>query len=251
MFTKSARFYDAIYAWKDYRAEAETVTSFIRAAAPGASTLLDVACGTGAHLEHLRHDFVVEGIDLDPELLAVARKRLPDTAFHEGDMRDFDLGKTFDAVTCLFSSIGYMTGLDDLHRAIGAMARHLNPGGVLVVEGWLTPEVFEPGHLHALFVDEPDLKIARINDATGDVVVTEPDLNISGFNDVAIEGRLSRFTFHYLVGTPDDITSFTEEHVLGLFSRDEYEEAFRKAGLDVTYDGEGLMGRGNYIGVKR
>jgi SAM-dependent methyltransferase len=232
MFTKSARFYDAIYAWKDYRGEAETVTSYIRAAAPGAKTLLDVACGTGAHLQHLRRDFEVEGIDLEPELLAVARKRLPDVPLHEGDMRDFDLGKTFDAVTCLFSSIGYMTGLDDLHRAIAAMARHLNPGGVLVVEGWLTPEVFEPGHGR-------------------DISVNEPDLKISGFNDSAVEGRLSRITFHYLVGTPDDITSFTEEHVLGLFTRDEYEEAFERAGLDVTYDGEGLMGRGNYIGVKR
>ncbi len=232
MFEKSARFYDTIYSFKDYAAEADLVARYIRASAPDAATLLDVACGTGLHLEQLRRNFLVEGLDLDPELLAIARERNPDVTFYEADMRDFDLGKTFDAVTCLFSSIGYMHELDDLGRAIATMARHLSPGGVLVVEGWFTPDAFEPRHVGAVFVDEPDLKIARVNNAE-------------------VDGRLSKFRFHYVVGTPDEVSTFTEDHSLALFTRQEYEDAFEAAGLEVRYEPDGLMGRGNYIGVKR
>ena len=43
---------------------------------------------------------------------------------------------------------------------------------------------------------------------------------------------------------------FTERHELGLFSEQEHMQAFRKAGLDVSYDHPGLTGRGLYIGVK-
>ena len=231
MFSKSARFYDAIYAFKDYAAEADLVTRYVRGSAPDARTLLDVACGTGLHMEHLRRNFLVEGIDVDPDLLAIARERNPDCSLHEGDMRDFDLGRTFDAVTCLFSSIGYMADVDQLKQAVANMARHLSPGGVLVVEGWFTPEEFEPYHVGAVFVDEPDLKIARVNNGQ-------------------VDGRLSKFTFHYVVGTPDEVTTFTEDHALALFTREEYEGAFAAAGLEVRVEADGLMGRGNYIGTK-
>src|ERR687886_1611570 len=125
MFARSARFYDAVYSWKDYAGEAERIHELVQARKPGATSLLDVACGTGAHLAELRGRYRCEGLDLDPDLLAVARERLPDVPLHEGDMRDFDLGRRFDAVTCLFSSIGYMQTVEELEGAVTAMARHL------------------------------------------------------------------------------------------------------------------------------
>ena len=36
-------------------------------------TIVDVACGTGGHLTYLKHHYVAEGLDLDPNLLAIAR----------------------------------------------------------------------------------------------------------------------------------------------------------------------------------
>jgi len=49
---------------------------------PNARTLLDVACGTGAHLVHFNNLYAVEGLDLSPDLLAIAAQRLPDIVLH-------------------------------------------------------------------------------------------------------------------------------------------------------------------------
>ncbi|MGH2789127.1 MAG: methyltransferase domain-containing protein [Actinomycetota bacterium] len=231
MFSKSARFYDAIYSFKDYGSEAKLVRDVILSKCPRARTLIDIACGTGLHLEHWKNDFECDGLDLDPDLLAVAHERNPELSLHVESMETFDLGRSFDAVTCLFSSIGYTQSVDRLNRAIESMAWHLAPGGVLVVEPWFAPEAYEAGHLGAVFVDEPDLKIARVNIAE-------------------LEGGLSRLVFHYLVGTPDGISAFTEDHRLGLFSHDEYVAAFRGQGLTVDHDAWGLMGRGLYVATK-
>src|SRR5688572_6828476 len=101
MFRRSQRFYDAIYAWKDYRTEVARLLSIIRDRVPEARTLLDVACGTGKHLELLRDHYRVEGVDLDPEMIALAGERLgPDVPLHVADMTDLELGRRFDVVTC-------------------------------------------------------------------------------------------------------------------------------------------------------
>jgi SAM-dependent methyltransferase len=228
MYARSARYYDAIYSFKDYAAEAAAVSARIRAHRPDAATLLDVACGTGAHLVHFAREYRVEGIDLSEEQLAVARTRLPGVELHQGDMTTFDLGKTFDAVTCMFSSIGYVKTEERLLAAAAAMARHLEAGGVLVVEPWLGPDDWQTGHVAGLFVEQPELKIARMNVAGRD-------------------GNVSIVDFHYLVATPDGVEHFTELHELGLFSVDQYLEAFRAAGLEPEHDPQGPMGRGLYV----
>ena len=229
VFSRSARLYDAVYASiRDYPREAAELDRLIQERRPGARTLLDVACGTGAHLDHLS-GYEAEGLDLDPEMLAVARERLPNVPLHEGDMADFELGKRFDAVVCMFSSIGYVRTEERLRSAVASMARHLEPDGVLVVEPWLSPEAWVDRHVGAVFVDEPELKIARMN-------VGER------------EGNLSIFEFEYLVGTPNGLERFNERHELGLFTVEQYLEAFRAAGLEVDHDPEGPMGRGLYIG---
>src|SRR5438874_1340096 len=78
MYGKSARIYDLLYTGsgiKDYAAEVKEIHRIIRESCPAATTLLDVACGTGAHLAALREWYTVEGVDLSPEMLEFARDR--------------------------------------------------------------------------------------------------------------------------------------------------------------------------------
>ena len=65
-----------------------------------------------------------------------------------------------------------------------------------------------------------------------------------------VDEKLSILVFHYMVGTHHGVEYFTERHELGLFTHEEYLNPFRKAGLEVTHDPEGLDGRGLYIGMK-
>jgi hypothetical protein len=134
-------------------------------------------------------------------------------------------------VTCLFSSVGYLLSLERLRAAVSAMAGHLRPGGVLIVEPWVTPEAWQAGEPHLLTVDQPDLKIARINVSAG-------------------QGRLAVLSFSYLVGRRSGVEHFTERHETMLFTHAELLSAFEGAGLAVEHDPEGLIGRGLYIGSR-
>jgi len=225
--------YDRIYSFKDYRAEArrlEAVTrEYLRS---GGRRLLDVACGTGGHLAYLKDRFDVTGVDRSAAMLAVARRRLPGTKLHRADMTGFELGERFDVVTCLFSSIGYVKTVRSLNRAVATMARHLVPGGVLLVEPWFTPGAWMARSIHVqLLVDEPGFKLVRANTSLR-------------------RGRLSWFDLHHLVCTRDRTRHLVERHELGLFTTREMKQAFRRCGLGVAFDPEGLTGRGLYIGTR-
>ncbi|MBI3241179.1 MAG: class I SAM-dependent methyltransferase [Chloroflexi bacterium] len=233
MFSKSAAFYDAIYAavGKDYGREVEILHALIQEHKRSAgNSLLDVACGTGSHILHLRQHYDVSGLDLDPSILKVARQRCPDVNFYQADMADFQLDHQFDVVTCLFSSIGYVKTVEGLGRAIATMKRHLQPDGLLVVEPWFAPDDMRSGYVHGVFVDQPDLKIARMS-------VT------------VIADKVSSFDFHYLVATPNGVEHFVEHHALGLFTHDEYLSAFHACGLEAIHDVKGLDERGLYLSL--
>ena len=83
--------------------------------------------------------------------------------------------------------------------------------------------------MHAASIDEPDLKMYRLNHSRR-------------------EGALSVVELYYVVGTPEGVSTFREEHVMGLFSREQHEKAMRAAGLEPSFDPEGPSGRGLHIG---
>jgi dTDP-3-amino-3,4,6-trideoxy-alpha-D-glucopyranose N,N-dimethyltransferase/N-dimethyltransferase len=217
---------------KDWDAEAEMVVKLIRDRSPGADSLLDVACGTGTHLAAFAQAFGhVEGVELAEPMRAVALRRLPDVAVHAGDMRDFRLGRTFDAVTCLFNSIAYVADVGEMRAAACAMAGHLKPGGVLVVEPWWFPDRFIEHHLAADAGTIDGRAIARVSRSSRD-------------------GRRSRLEAHFLVAESACVKAFTLVHDLMLFSEKEYRDAFVDAGCTVEFQHGGLTGRGLFIAVR-
>jgi SAM-dependent methyltransferase len=232
-FSLSARVYDLLYAaaGKDYAAEASELHGLIQSRRPGAATLLDVACGTGAHLAHLRRWYDVAGVDVEPAMLAEARRRLPGVALVEGDMRSFRLDRRVDAVVCLFSAVGYMPSTADLDAAIATMAELLAPGGVLVVDGWIRSDAWhDPGTVHVLSAQDGPLAVARVGVSSRD-------------------GRRTRLEMHHLVGTLTGVEHVVEHHDLTLFTDEDYRSAFWAAGLDVDVVASPHPDRDRYVGV--
>jgi SAM-dependent methyltransferase len=231
MFSESADLYDLIYSgFKDYEAEAQAIAAIIRHEHPGARTVLDVACGTGEHARLLTdvHGFEVDGLDLDPAFVRIAGTKLPRGTVYEGDMVSFTLPRRYDAVVCLFSSIGYVRTLEKVRRTLERMRAHLTGDGIMLIEPWFPPEAMRSGHVSVRTAESDGLSVARMS-------LTE------------IEGRISRLRFEYLIGRSTGIERFSETHELGMFTSEEMLTAFGQAGLRATHDTQGPYGRGLYV----
>lgn len=231
-----ADIWDVVYRGRgrSFLTEAEDATALIRQRQPAAASLLDVACGTGEHLRHFAKMFEhVEGIELSAGMIATGLAESPDLMLHEGDMRTFDLGRKFDAVTCLFSSIGHAANVDELDRTVNRFVDHLNPGGVIVIEPWWFPETFIDGYVTGDVVHEDARVIGRVSHSTR-------------------EANASRVSMHFVVAeTGKEIRHFTEDFLITLFSREEYEQALARAGCAVEFIEGGPRERGFFIGHYR
>jgi SAM-dependent methyltransferase len=231
MFSESAELYDLIYSsFKNYPAEAAQLAELIRRSHPDAHTILDVACGTAEHSRLLAEEygFQVDGLDLDPAFVRIARRKLSGGSVFQDDMTSFDIGRRYDVILCLFSSIGYVRTLENVTRTFKRFHAHLANNGIVMVEPWFPPGVLQQGRI-------------SVNTAAGDgVTVTR-----MAFTEV--DGRLSRLKFEYLIGRPTGIAHASEVHELGLFTTEEMLDCFRAAGLEAEHDAVGLIDRGLFV----
>ena len=135
LYDDRADLYDKIYAWKNYSAECDKLRGLLaREGIREGSRVLEAACGTGNYLTVLTSRYRVSGFDKSEAMLAIARRKLPLADLFAADMKTFEVAEPFDAVLCLFSSIGYLKTDDEIADAARAFARAVRPGGVIVVE---------------------------------------------------------------------------------------------------------------------
>jgi SAM-dependent methyltransferase len=231
MFTESAELYDLIYAGiRDYAQEGAQLATLLRKINARCRTILDVACGTAEHAHRLAadHGFEVDGLDLDPAFLRIAQAKLPAGHFYHANMVDFHLDRRYDAVLCLGSSIGYARTLQEVGRALGCFREHLAPGGVVIVEPWFTPDVWQPGRTETRTAQASGLRVVRRSHAE-------------------VDGQLSRVRFDYEIHSAEGVREATEVHELGLFTTGEMLRSFEGAGLVAEHDPRGLIGRGLFV----
>jgi SAM-dependent methyltransferase len=232
-----AAWYDAIYdaRSKDYAGEAAGLLELVRSGGSQPRSLLDVACGTGRHLEVFAgHLDDVAGLDNSTEMVILAGERLGrDVTLHEGDLRSFDLGRTFDVVTCLFSSIGHVADEEELDAAVATMARHVGADGWLLIEPWLTPDrVDEGGRRDVVTAETQEGVVARVGSSHVDA------------GALVIE-------FGWAVASPAGVVTTQEHHRMPLFTQERYLEAVSRAGLVASwYDDLPALGdrRGLLVG---
>jgi SAM-dependent methyltransferase len=228
----------------DCEAEVETIVRLLRTTArPEPLTLLHLGSGGGAYDRVLKRHFAVTGVDVSPGTLALARASNPDVEYLEGDMRTLRLGREFDAVI-IPDSIDYMVTRDDLDAALHTAALHLRPGGAVLV-------VAKPAETFR------DNNFAYVGEREGVHITVLENNRVDPARPGCYEATLV-----YLVRRAGELSIHTDRHLLGLFPRQAWDEAFVAAGLDMSAEplegayGRYLLGDGYYpqtifVGGKR
>jgi dTDP-3-amino-3,6-dideoxy-alpha-D-glucopyranose N,N-dimethyltransferase/dTDP-3-amino-3,4,6-trideoxy-alpha-D-glucopyranose N,N-dimethyltransferase len=76
----------------------------------------------------------VVGIDISPNMLDIARPRVPTVQFYNADMRDFQINRKFDKVICPFNTFMHMHSDDDAIAALSRFREHCHPEGRVVID---------------------------------------------------------------------------------------------------------------------
>lgn len=114
---------------------AEYLQKFIRESHPKAKKVLELACGTGSVLKHLRkNNYEVWGVDLSQKMLAIAGKKVPQARLFQQDMVKLDVPEKFDVVCCIFDSINHVLSFAAWKKIFANAHRHLSPGGVFIFD---------------------------------------------------------------------------------------------------------------------
>jgi SAM-dependent methyltransferase len=217
---------------------------YLELAAEG-GRVLEVACGTGRVLVPLaRAGQRVVGVDASPHMLALAREKLaatgPEVAARaelvQGDMRSFDLGRSFDLAVIAVKSFGYLLDRRDQLRALATVAAHLRPGGLLALDllnptlGWLGAP---PGSVRQDLVHadaDQGITVARTETMVSTDLAAQVRVIRSAYEVVAADGSLTkrfvewplRFTYRFEAEHLLERAGFAIEGVYGDYRRQPY-----------------------------
>jgi len=165
---RHAELYDIFYADKPYDKEAAFVHQCLQQYSVGTTQrVLELACGTGSHALALeKKGYKILATDYSTDMLACARRKAAqvrsEVAFCHYDMRTLDLPyEPFDAVICLFDSVGYVATNEALVQVLEGVRRHLRPNGLFVFEFW---------HAGAMLRHYDPLRVRRFNTPDGEVL---------------------------------------------------------------------------------
>ena len=127
---------------------------------PAASSLLELGCGTGAVLYGLSAVGSLSGLDISLGMLDIARARLPDVQFMQGDISSFDLGRRFDVIVCTYDVLNHLTEFDRWVSCFACVSEHLTEGGLFIFD------VNTVGHMSRVAAEQP-----RVHEFDGNTVI--------------------------------------------------------------------------------
>jgi SAM-dependent methyltransferase len=188
-----------------------------------AKTLLDLGCGGGHNDCTLKRFFDVTGVDLSPEMLALAKELNPEVAYQVGDMRSVRLGRTFDAVI-IADSINYMLNEEDLRAAFETAYEHLNFGGVFVTYVEETPEGFEQNKTTFSVRSQSEVEVVFIEN------YYDPDPDDSWYE----------CTFVYLIRQDGKLDIHTDGHLCGMFPIETWRRLLSETGFELNVRKSGI-----------
>ena len=134
--------YDAVMEHVDYPYWAGHVQRIVEAHRPGAASVVELGCGTGALAEQLQPlgpppaGYVYRAFDGSPAMVATAKEAAPDSPVTFGvlDFREAVPGPPADVVLLLYDGLNYLLDPADVAVLLERIAGALAPGGIAVVD---------------------------------------------------------------------------------------------------------------------
>lgn len=222
-FGEYSKYYDLLYADKDYEREADYLYDLIREQAPYAAGLLELGCGTARHALHLSaKGLAVTGVEKSETMLAMARANLERAPGHrvslrQGDLLEYRDEKRYDCVVSVFHVLSYQTSESMIRRFFRTAADHLNPEGLLLFDFWYGP---------AVLTQRPETRVKRCeNDHMQVVRIAEPDLDLAR-DTVCVQYQV------FCKNQPQgELQEFSENHLMRYFFLPQLSQLVEAAGL--------------------
>jgi len=192
---RHAELYDLFYSDKEYKKEAAFIHQCLQQyGLKPIKKVLELACGTGSHaLAIEKYGYHIIATDNSEDMLKCAQKKAKQSSslidFRAQDMRGLEIPeRPFDAVICLFDSIGYVITNDALTEVFQGVYQHLRKGGLFIFEFWhAAPMIrsFDPLRVRRWIM--PKGEIIRISETSLDIVrqVSKVKYTILELNDSA------------------------------------------------------------------
>ncbi len=224
VFDEYARYYDLLYADKDYAGEAKYIASVLRwALGADMCSVLELGCGTGRHAALLADmGYTICGIERSENMLAQARKRAigrQGLSFVQSDIQSFSLGQKFDAAFALFHVMSYQTSMDGFISVLKCVRSHLEDNGVFVFDTWYGP---------AVLTERPEFRVKRLEDESCQITrIAEPVLHE---NDNIVDVHYDVFVKDKATG---NINEFREVHNMRYYFLSEISMMLKLCGFSL------------------
>jgi SAM-dependent methyltransferase len=216
LYKNYAKYYDKIYSTKDYESEMKFVKWAIhKHKTNNGNNLLDVACGTGNNTKYQVDMFNVTGLDISPDMLKIAKKKVPNARFIKGDMKTMALQDRFDVIICMFASIAYNLTYEELQSTLKLFYEHLNKGGIVFFDLHIHEDYFLGDRTWVNTYVDKDLKLARISQSPQKKDILDLDMVLL----IKDKGKLDF-----------DI----DQHQIALFDVNKIKNIMQKEGFKVT-----------------
>lgn len=129
-YKEFAKYYDLFYQKKDYKKETDFLMNFINQK----DQVIDIGCGTGNHASLLiKNGINVEGLDLNNEMLNIAKTRLH-TNLYLQDILNINLEKKYDVIISMFAVINHLKDLKELEVCLNNLKNILKDNGKIIID---------------------------------------------------------------------------------------------------------------------
>jgi SAM-dependent methyltransferase len=183
-FDAYAAFYDLLYKDKPYEKETEYIDKLIEkflTKQKSKTAVLDLACGTGNHLQYLygKGYSSVAGSDVSIAMIEFAKKnaanRKQSINFYNYSFQDSNkIEQKFDVVVSMFSAVNYIVSFEDQSKTLKNIHGLLNDEGLFIFDYWNGNAVVKGySPLKVLRKKNSDEEIVRISETTIDEIKQE------------------------------------------------------------------------------